>query len=602
MSSIDRKPHKLQGQKSLAIPRQLIFFDTETNQHENDDGDIIQSLRLGWALHYRREYGRHKEQETWFDFKSISDFWSFLFSYAQPKVRLWIIARNITFDFTIVKGWQFLKEAGYKLKFFYSNGVTTIISVYKSKSSIFFVDSKNWFPESLKKTGERLGLEKLEIDFETCTDAELSTYCKRDVEIEYENFKRFIEFLVSNRIARLCYTRGSTAMAAYLLSHYTNNIYIHNNKQAIDLERESYKGGRTECFYIGELKGENYYTLDVNSLYPSVMRSNTYPTKYIKIVRQMGLQTLRTCCKDKAVVSKVLVNTNETVYAVKQDRTIFPVGRFWTTLCTPELKYALEHNHIETIRDTVIYEQANIFRSFVDTLYKLRNRFKAENNRTYEQLCKYLLNSLYGKFGQKGEEWLKIGDCPNEPDRVELTFDAKRNRRGMIRYLLGEIFELQGYGESFDSFPAIASHVTAYGRMYLWHLIQKAGKGNYFYCDTDSLIVNEKGLKCLSSLLSETLLGKLKVAETTNHLTINGLKDYNTDTKTVIKGVRKNAIRIGDRVYKQELWPSFRGLLRSGVANVYTIKHTVKHLKRDYTKGSVTPSGTVSPFVLDVLV
>ncbi|GAI17181.1 unnamed protein product, partial [marine sediment metagenome] len=104
-------------------------------------------------------------------------------------------------------------------------------------------------------------------------------YCKRDVEIELENFKRFIKFLEANSVSRLCYTRASTAMAAYLFSHYKHKIYIHNNKEAIDLERESYRGGRTECFYLGELKDDNYYIVDVNSLYAFVMREHLYPVK-----------------------------------------------------------------------------------------------------------------------------------------------------------------------------------------------------------------------------------------------------------------------------------------------------------------------------------
>ena len=168
------------------------------------------------------------------------------------------------------------------MKFFHSSGCTNIISVTGKSGSIVFLNSMKWFVESLAKTGERIGIPKMNIDFETCTDDYLSIYCKRDVEIELENFKLFIKFLEINSVSRLCYTRGSTAMAAYLFRHYQKRIWIHNNKEAIDLERDSYRGGRCECFYLGELKDENYYILDVNSLYPFVMREDAYPVKYHK--------------------------------------------------------------------------------------------------------------------------------------------------------------------------------------------------------------------------------------------------------------------------------------------------------------------------------
>ncbi|GAH29223.1 unnamed protein product, partial [marine sediment metagenome] len=275
------------------------------------------------------------------------------------------------------------------------------------------------------------------------------------------------------------------------------------------------------------------------------------------------------------------------VYAVRRGRCMFPVGRFWTTLCTPELKYAFAHNHIKQVDTCVIYEQENIFRSYVDKFYSLRLDFKSAGVAEYEELCKTMLNSFYGKFGQKGENWRKIGDCPNERDREELVFNMGGRRVTKLRYLLGEIFIMTGHGESFDSFPAIAAHVTAYARIYLWSLMQQAGYGNYFYCDTDSLIVNEDGLCKLDELITPNKLGGLKKENIAQSVSIRGLKDYTFGSKNVIKGIRKNAIEVSKGVFQQEQWPSFRGLLRSGEPDTYTVGTTTKHLNREYTKGEV---------------
>ncbi len=597
MSSIKRRPHILKSEKSMAIPRHIIFFDTETYQEAVGDYSIRQRLRLGWACYYQRAYGRHIEKYEWFYFETHIAFWQFVFDHTERKVKLWIIARNLTFDFTVVKGWKHLRKEGYKLKFFHNQGTCNIISVRKRSSSIVFLDSMNWFPESLEKTGQRIGIPKLKIDFKTCTKAELKTYCKNDVLIELENFKHFVRFLEGNKIARLCYTRGSTAMSAFLLSHYTTKIYIHNNKQAIDLERASYKGGRVECFYIGELEYGNYYLLDVNSLYPYVMRNNPYPVKYTKILHNVTRATFSKFNKDKAIVAKVLIETDLPIYGVRRGRLTFPVGRFWTTLCKPELEYALKHNHLKQIETCVVYEQENIFRSYVDKFYTLRQDFNTAGVEVFEQLCKYMMNSLYGKFGQKGENWHKIGDCPNEQDREELVFNMGGRRVTKLRYLLGEIFLMSGHGECFDSFPAIAAHVTAYARMYLWELMQYAGYGNYFYCDTDSLLVNEQGLDNLNDFINENVLGGLKIEQSSQSVIIRGLKDYTFGDKNVIKGIRKNAVQIEKNVYRQEQWPSFRGILRSGKPDTYIVGSTVKHLSREYTKGEVDSKGVVLPFV-----
>ncbi|GAI86890.1 unnamed protein product, partial [marine sediment metagenome] len=80
------------------------------------------------------------------------------------------MARNLVFDFTMVAGWKYLRQVGFKLKFFHNEGCTSIISVKGRYGSIVFLDIMNWFVESLEETGKRIGLPKLKIDFETCPD------------------------------------------------------------------------------------------------------------------------------------------------------------------------------------------------------------------------------------------------------------------------------------------------------------------------------------------------------------------------------------------------------------------------------------------------
>ena len=599
MSSIDRSAHVLKREKSLIIPRHVIFFDTETTQETLPNGDIKQTLKMGWACYYRRAYGRNLERLEWHYFDTMKSFWQFVFSHSEKKRRLWVISHNMSFDFTIVGGWKHLKREKYKLKFFHNSGTTCIISVRSKTGAILFVDSMNWFKESLAKIGDRVGVPKLDVDFETVTKAKLKTYCKRDVEILIAMFKDFVKFLETNRISRLCYTIASTAMAAYLFGFYDTKICIHNNKEAIDAERSAYRGGRVECFYMGRLENETFYVLDVNSLYPTVMHSGFYPCKFIKTRAKTTPDTLRYNLQTKSVIAHVLIDTPEPVYAVKRNRTIFPVGRFWVTLTSPELIYALDHSHIKKVGRYVIYERAKLFTRYVERMYKLRHKYKSSGSGSYSELCKLLLNSLYGKFGQKAEVWEKIGDAPNERDRTEQVYLPDLNRRGMIRYLLGEVWQLTGYEECFNSFPGIAATVTGYARMYLYDLMKTAGKGNYFYCDTDSLIVNKRGLDNLKSRIDETTLGKLKLEAETEWLDIRGLKDYSIHGKTVIKGVSKKAHKIDSTHYQQQQWPSLRGILRNDNSGSYTVKQVTKTLSRKYTKGIVKPDGWTRPFALD---
>ncbi|GAI81660.1 unnamed protein product, partial [marine sediment metagenome] len=119
------------------------------------------------------------------------------------------------------------------------------------------------------------------------------------------------------------------------------------------MERDAYKGGRVECFYLGHLNTEKHYVLDVNSLYPTVMRNNKYPVKYLHIKHNVTLKAFARLLKRKSIVAKVLIETDKPVYGVRRDRLVFPTGRFWTSLCTPELKYAVKAGHLRKVETMV---------------------------------------------------------------------------------------------------------------------------------------------------------------------------------------------------------------------------------------------------------
>ena len=128
--------------------------------------------------------------------------------------------------------------------------------------------------------------------------------------------------------------------------------------------------------------------------------------------------------------------------------------------------------------------------------------------------------------------------------------------------------------------------------------MKTVGSGNYFYCDTDSLIVNDKGLENLGPLINDINLGCLKVEESVPWVNIRGLKDYETENKSVIKGISKNAVKLDDGSYQQQQWPSLRGILRGSDSDSYTVKKVTKILTRKYTKGDVTSDGWIYPFSL----
>jgi len=105
------------------------------------------------------------------------------------------------------------------------------------------------------------------------------------------------------------------------------------------------------------------------------------------------------------------------------------------------------------------------------------------------------LNSLYGKFGQRTSKVVYTGKNGKVKDTRRLIIDIKTHKTSIHQVFFGrETITAQGENEAVNSMPAISAHVTDYARLYLWKLIDAADIKNCYYCDTDSIIVNQSGI------------------------------------------------------------------------------------------------------------
>lgn len=587
------------------LPRNIIFFDTETTElPEDDETELV--LILGQACYWRREYIRHKEVATWQLFKTKDQFWDFVFSHLAEKQKIYLVAHNVSFDFRVVKGFDTLKEEGFKIEKLIFNGTTNIWSFKKGTKTICVLDNMNFFKSSLKTLGESVGLVKLELP-DVKDHRLMEIYCKRDVQIMIEAWKLFFKFLKDNDLGNFSKTIAGQAFTSYRHRFMKEQIHIHTNTRAIQLERLSYHGGRTECFYIGTLPStRQYYLLDVNSMYPSVMKEFEYPSKLVALTGERSIKETKKLLKKYCLTARVIVETKQPVFPLTlNNKLVFPIGKFETILTTREIKYAIDHNILLENREAAVYEKANLFNEYVDFFYNKRKEYKKEGKEAFNFMCKLFLNSLYGKFGQRNdvyEDFKPTGAIRKWLDTLPdgVYREVLLNGKNTYRKINGKIEISRGMVEGINSFVAIAAHITADARMKLWYYFKEAGRENIFYCDTDSIMVNAQGY-LRSKKMIDTSLGMLSLKDSTNHLSIYGAKDYEFGKDVVIKGIKKDAKKIGRNSYSQIKFEGLSGALRKGRLNKMYISTTHKTLKRLYDKGKVLKSGRVLPLHVNSL-
>jgi hypothetical protein len=449
---------------------------------------------------------------------------------------------------------------------------------------------------SLEDLGRSVGLQKLDVDFAAVENEDLRVYCKRDVEIMVEAWRRWLDFVDRYDLGDFRYTVAGQAWSAYRHRFLPCDIGIHSDPRAIELERAAYRGGRCEPFFVGKLPPGPYYKLDANGLYAAMMRWYPYPRKLVKVMRSIRPYYLAHLLKTNLAIAEVVLSTTTPRYPLRvKGRNAYPTGTFLTTLTTAELEIALFNDEVRAIGRVALYEPADLFSGYIDFFTPLRQQYKLDGDHARSKMCKRLRNSLPGKFGQRGYTQEKVGDAPLDKVGRRLWLDPETGREAVDLIFGGSIIRQTREDEAFDSFPAIPAHLAAYGRLYMWSLIEQAGRRNVYYMDTDSLLVNQAGMDNLTAVVDPLKLGYLKLEGTASEVEVSAPKDYTFGDRTVRKGVRANALEVEDGVFDQWHFTHLSYAFRAHNLEGVTVYKARKKLERGRVAGELTPSGWVTP-------
>lgn len=598
-------------------PRYLLAFDTETETIPITDKESRLVWKAGCAIYHDRSSGDERRIKS----TDVEDYVRFIIDCIPKRGTLWVYAHNVYFDFKVAGLHTRLPAIGFELGWFYfaGSGGNSVIVFKRGQQTIKFVNTFNYFPMKLEKIGDIVGLPKKSVDFNDVDIDTLLDYCMRDTEIVMRAMRLFHDTIEENLGVSVGLTSGATSFNAWVNMQSGEWIEFHDDPELSGFERDCYKGGRTEAFKLGPLRG-TWTCVDINSMYPFIMRTTLMPLRVVKVFgvkphfeaitgRDWWQSLSRFIVEDKegfvlrrdgqraGVVADVTITTDEpAIGIVDKNKLVFPVGTFRVTLACCEFEYAFHKGWINEIHAAEIWALGYPFNEFIDTCWNLRHEFEVMDNHGLSKCLKLVMNSLYGKFAQRKIEELYREPC--DPESIKSEFAVLPEGDGVIWELCGQrVYMLTTKETTSRTHYPVAAQITAAARLYLWKLINTAGRENVAYCDTDSLFINSRGLSALRDYMGDTL-GLLKVEWTDDALRIYGLKDYQTSRKVKRKGIKSDAVFVeSSGAWRQTQFVGIRGDLAHGNREGILIKTIDKHLRRNYTKGTVLEDGSVVPFV-----
>lgn len=595
-----RSRHYLDKNHQTRVPRSMCWVDTEALNEDGKPEAGRQTLFFGCAI-YERYSQRDQFHCSYSDrllFYNASDFWKWIDSKTYKGRSLYIFAHNWNYDGAILNTTNELPKLGWTLKSYINEKPPVIIKWVKGSSTIHMVDTLNYFQNSVAELGRSVGMAKLDMPSGGVHSEEWADYAWRDVEIIRKAVLGLREFIHKHDMGNFQFTSASQAFSAYRHRFMKHKILVHDHEKGLKLERESYHGGRAEAFWKGPAT-RKMYKLDINSMYPSIMKKYPLGVHFEAYFPFYVDSWWKRVWGSHSIVASCDIETEEDCYPYHLDgKLVFPVGKFTTTLTTPEIEYGLKMGHIVGINEWAYHKREYIFTEWVDYLYTLRKEYKTEGNDVFAYFVKLLMNSCYGKFGQQNKNW---EDTHNHYMDDDVSYAYEMDDDGTfhkLRNILGNVQILGKESESRNSVPLIAAEITAYARMYLWEIMKQAGDGNVYYCDTDSVIVNRSGYNNLKDYLDTEELGYLKVEEEATSAIFEAPKDYTFGTTTKIKGVKKNATKIDYNHYIQDRFGSWHVMIVNNEEGYVDVLPTHKHITHLNTKRRVLGNGYTLPIRL----
>jgi hypothetical protein len=425
--------------------------------------------------------------------------------------------------------------------------------VHDGERRFRFTDSYRLLPKSLETLTNDFDVQHKKLVGRDYTER---IYNEHDCRGLYEVLEQFFDaFDVCSE------TIASHAMRVYR-TYYLNREIWQPRRDVEEFCRAAYSGGRCEIFRYDEALLNCY---DVNSLYPRAML-DPLPVEYLFETKRMPES------ENQIGFYHARVRYPECYLPILPwhgDKLYFPVGEFEGVYTNLELERAdRDGADIEILRGKLFHAEP-VMREYALAMYEMKRNADADGETGKRYIAKILMNSLYGKTGQR---------------RRQRTYCLDDGREGLFPLPNGLAY-YETESRANHILPHIAATVTARARLIQQDYLMQ---GRNWYTDTDSLFTSNEydTFDTLGSLHLEGR-GKFRAYR---------LKEYFFDGKYKIKGLQRSKDldrekREAEDLRLAELYLAGEGILQERMAgwaeSVRAGLHTVRRIERIRVRGRV---------------
>lgn len=565
-----RATHWVKPNHQCRIPKRWISFDTEARRAK--DGKVeLQHWGMGAAV--RWEYRDHEvRNQTESTFESPEELWQWVTDYCKPESRTVVFAHNLAYDVRVSNALTILPELGWSLDWSNLDRNVSSMTWRSDKGTLVFADSFTWLPMTIEKLGAMLNYRKLRMPLRGGSKADWEKYCMRDAEIVAMAVQQLVAWVDAEELGNWQPTGAGMSYSIWRHRFMNHKVLVHDNAAVLSDERKAMHTGRAEAWRHGTFKGETWYEVDMRQAYTHIAAESELPCKYKFTTGKISLRQYEQLSETYRVLCAVTVYTDVPVVPHHNgQRTIWPVGQFKTYLWDTEVNELLGSGGQVDIHYCHVYTREPVLADWAKWVIGLVESDSDGHLGVVGKYAKHTGRALIGRLSLRVPEWEYYGENPFGEVCISYDYNRQTGRTTRLMHVGNKTFMETERREGRDSLPQITGWIMAECRVRLHWAMDAAGFDNIAHVDTDSVLVNRKGLEGLKEAYQGSFSSMWQVKATYNRITVYGPRNLRVGRERKVSGIPLGAKEVEPGRFVGERWSGMARDLEMGRPTVVTV-------------------------------
>ena len=351
-------------------------------------------------------------------------------------------------------------------------------------------DSFSLLPQPLHMIGKALGIFKTPLPDFGGTEAEWLGRCRSDVDITSTALLQLLDWWDSGHLGNWSITGPSCGWSTLRHRPARQKVVVQPDQPARTFERQAVAGGRREVWQVGRLRPGLYADLDFTRAHLTAATAIPLPIARGKPFDSLPLTSAYLTGRVVDVMARCRVRTETPRYPLRLPDGIWhPVGDFWTTLCGPELREALQRGELVEVGAGYPYRMGFYMRDWARWVDGLLENAAGDVPPMAQIAAKGWSRSVPGRWAAHTSDRMltrrdvrpgwHLEDGMVMPGRHPATFLTVGGRQEVwLRDL-----------DADDSFPAVLAWIQSWTRVQLGRLIDHF-HGCVVQCNTDGALID----------------------------------------------------------------------------------------------------------------